>query len=107
MVGRQSKNSRTLLPADCPFGFVPGVREQEQEPSRNGMPRVYFGLEHARRIVYMDWLRDISPGTLSMLIPIVAIICGIAYAITMAVIHHRERMAMIERGMNPDAPHPK
>jgi hypothetical protein len=55
----------------------------------------------------MDWLRDISPGTLSMLIPIVAIICGIAYAITMAVIHHRERMAMIERGMNPDAPHPK
>ena len=55
----------------------------------------------------MDWLRDINPGTLSMFIPIVAIICGIAYAITMAVIRHRERMAMIERGMNPDAPHPK
>jgi hypothetical protein len=67
-------------------------------------PRVYFGLEYPRRIVYMDWLRDVSPGTLSMLVPIVAIICGIGYAITKAVIHHRERMAMIERGMNPDAP---
>jgi hypothetical protein len=55
----------------------------------------------------MDWLRDVSPGTLSMLVPIVAIICGIGYAITKAVIHHRERMAMIERGMNPDAPQQK
>ena len=52
----------------------------------------------------MDWLRVVSPATLSMLIPIVAIICGIGYAITKAVIHHRERMAMIERGMDPDAP---
>ena len=50
----------------------------------------------------MDWLRELNPGVVSMLIPIVAIICGIGYAITKAIIHHRERMAMIERGMNPD-----
>jgi|HubBroStandDraft_6_1064221.scaffolds.fasta_scaffold442023_2 hypothetical protein len=50
----------------------------------------------------MDWIRELNPGVVAMLIPIVAIICGIGYAITMAIIHHRERMAMIERGMNPD-----
>jgi hypothetical protein len=54
-----------------------------------------------------DLLRYMNPGTLAMLIPIVAIICGIAFAITQAVIHHRERMAMIERGINPNAPNQK
>jgi hypothetical protein len=94
---------------------MPKVLEREQESSTNrnhgqignADPRVYFGLEYLRRIVYMDFLRDVSAGTLSMLIPIVAIICGIGYAITKAVIHHRERMAMIEQGMNPDAPQQK
>jgi hypothetical protein len=64
--------------------------------------RVYFALTCVEEVVPMDWLRDVNPGVVSMLIPIVAIICGAAYVITMAVIHHRERMAMIERGMNPD-----
>jgi hypothetical protein len=55
----------------------------------------------------MDWIREVNAGTLAMLIPIVAIICGIGFAITQAIIHHRERMAMIERGINPDAPRQK
>jgi hypothetical protein len=48
----------------------------------------------------MEWL---NPGTLSLLIPIVAIIMGGAFAITKAVAHHRERLAMIEKGLNPDS----
>jgi hypothetical protein len=75
--------------------------------------QVYFGLEGTGRSAtqaapflqggrLMEWLRDLTPGVASMLVPIVAIICGIGYAITKAIIHHRERMAMIERGMNPD-----
>ena len=35
----------------------------------------------------------LSPDVLPLLIPIVAIIGGIAVAITMMIIHHRERMA--------------
>jgi hypothetical protein len=52
----------------------------------------------------MDWLRMLEPGTLAMLIPIVALLVGGAIVITKMVIHHRERLAMIERGINPDAP---
>ena len=39
-----------------------------------------------------------------MLIPIVAIIVGGAIAITGMVHKHQERLAKIERGMDPDAP---
>ena len=45
-----------------------------------------------------------NPGVLAMLIPIVAIIAGAAIAITKMIIQHRERLAMIESGRNPDAP---
>ncbi len=38
------------------------------------------------------------------LIPIVAIIVGGAIAIVAMVHKHEERIAMIERGMDPDAP---
>jgi len=38
------------------------------------------------------------------LIPIVAIIVGGAIAITAMVHAHQERLAKIERGMDPDAP---
>ena len=37
------------------------------------------------------------------LIPIVAIIVGGAIAIAKMIINHQERIAMIERGMDPDA----
>jgi hypothetical protein len=39
-----------------------------------------------------------------LLIPIVAIIVGGAIAITAMVHAHQERLAKIERGLDPDAP---
>jgi hypothetical protein len=44
----------------------------------------------------------LHPDVLPLLIPIVAIIGGIGYAITAAIIRHRERMARIQRDMDPD-----
>jgi hypothetical protein len=52
----------------------------------------------------MDWLNELNPQTLGMMIPIVAIIVGGVVLVTKAVIRHRERLAMIERGMHPDHP---
>ena len=40
-----------------------------------------------------------------LLVPIVAILGGCAVAITVVVVRHLERVAKIERGMDPDAPH--
>jgi hypothetical protein len=39
-----------------------------------------------------------------LLIPIVAILGGCAVAITVLVLKHHERIAKIERGIDPDAP---
>jgi hypothetical protein len=39
-----------------------------------------------------------------LLIPIVAIVGGCAVAITVMVLKHQERIAKIERGIDPDAP---
>jgi hypothetical protein len=39
-----------------------------------------------------------------LLIPIVAVIVGGAIAITTLVLKHQERIAKIERGIDPDAP---
>ena len=47
----------------------------------------------------MDLSSLLDPGVLAMSIPIVAILSGTA----VAVMKHRERMAMIEHGMDPDA----
>jgi hypothetical protein len=52
----------------------------------------------------MTWERLMRPEIVGMLIPIAAIAMVGAIAITKLVIRHRERLAMIERGMNPDAP---
>ena len=52
----------------------------------------------------MDWSRLLNAETLPLLIPIVAIIMGGIFVITKAITHHRERMAMIERGMDPNSP---
>jgi hypothetical protein len=49
----------------------------------------------------MRWLEHIDAGTLALLIPIVAIVVGGAYSITKAITNHRERLAMIARGINP------
>jgi hypothetical protein len=48
----------------------------------------------------MNWDRLLDPGVIALLIPIFAIIGWIV----VIVLKHRERMAMIEAGMNPDAP---
>lgn len=53
----------------------------------------------------MNWLDHlINAGTMPFLVPIVAIIMGVAYAIVIAVLRHRERLAMIARGINPNQP---
>jgi hypothetical protein len=39
-----------------------------------------------------------------LLVPIVAILVGGAIAITMMILRHQERIAKIERGIDPDAP---
>lgn len=50
----------------------------------------------------MNIERLLQPDLLALGIPLAAIlVCG-AVAITKMVIHHRERMAMIEQGIDPD-----
>ena len=39
-----------------------------------------------------------------LLIPIVAVVGGCAVAITAMILKHQERIAKIERGIDPDAP---
>jgi hypothetical protein len=45
-----------------------------------------------------------KPDILGVMIPILAIVGVITYAIVRKVFLHRERMAMIERGIHPDYP---
>ncbi len=45
--------------------------------------------------------RLLDPAVLALLIPTVAIVGGTAVALTKMIIHHRERMAKIEHGMEP------
>jgi hypothetical protein len=52
----------------------------------------------------MDLDKLMNPAVLGLLIPIVAIIAWAAITITKMIVQHRERLAMIERGRNPDAP---
>ncbi len=42
-----------------------------------------------------------------LLIPIVSLIAGGAVAITALVLRHQERIAKIERGIDPDGPWPQ
>lgn len=48
--------------------------------------------------------RVLEPGVLALLIPVVAVVGGITAGITKMVIQHRERMAKLEQGIDPDAP---
>lgn len=57
----------------------------------------------------MDWSYLTNPQILpflipivAILIPIVAIVMGVIKKIVEILVRHRERMAMIERGMHPD-----
>lgn len=62
----------------------------------------------------MEWLSLVSglePDQLALMIPVVAIVCvflvGGILGLTKLVFRHRERMAMIERGMHPDLVDPE
>jgi hypothetical protein len=52
-------------------------------------------------------LVDSIMGLGGLLVPIVAILVGGAIAITAMVIRHNERIAKIERGIDPDAGAPR
>ena len=52
-------------------------------------------------------LVDSIIGLGGLLVPIVAIIVGGAIAIVTMVLKHQERIAKIERGIDPDAGRPK
>jgi hypothetical protein len=52
----------------------------------------------------MNRLIDSVLGLGGLLVPIVAIIVGGAIAITTMILRHNERIAKIERGIDPDAP---
>ena len=52
-----------------------------------------------------QWFRDLlQPNVMALMVPLVAIVGGITYPIVKAMIRHRERMAKIEHGIDPDAP---
>ncbi len=51
----------------------------------------------------MDWLKELlKPETLSLLIPIVAIVGGFSVAAFKAHHRHVERIEKIKQGMDPD-----
>ncbi|HEY4759120.1 MAG TPA: hypothetical protein VIH42_00930 [Thermoguttaceae bacterium] len=50
------------------------------------------------------WQRLLSEDILGVLIPIIAILAVAIVIIIKKIFEHRERMAMIERGMHPDFP---
>ena len=55
-------------------------------------------------LVALDWSKILDEDVIVFLVPIVAIIMGGIVAITVLWHRHRERLAMIERGMHPDQP---
>jgi hypothetical protein len=46
----------------------------------------------------------LDPGVFALLIPITAIVLGFTVVIAKSIMHHRERMAKIGMGIDPDAP---
>ena len=51
-----------------------------------------------------QWLHSLlQPEVLPFVVAIIAVAGGISIAIAKAVMHHRERMAKIEHGIDPDA----
>jgi hypothetical protein len=57
----------------------------------------------AQQPVSPSWTDVLSnPSVMPFFVGAIAVVGGIAFAITKAVIRHRERMAMIEHGIDPD-----
>lgn len=55
-------------------------------------------------VVFADALSQLTqPYVLPFLVAAIAVVGGMVVAITKAVIRHRERMAKIEHGIDPDA----
>lgn len=55
-------------------------------------------------VVFADALSQLTqPYVLPFLVGGLAVVGGVAVAITKAIIRHRERMAKIEHGIDPDA----
>jgi len=46
----------------------------------------------------------VDPGSFALLIPIIAVVLGFTTLIVKSIMHHRERMAKIGMGIDPDAP---
>jgi hypothetical protein len=61
-------------------------------------------IQTAALLADSDWPRFLNGDTLSLAIPLLAILVGGIIVISKALIRHRERMAMIDRGMHPDYP---
>jgi hypothetical protein len=47
-----------------------------------------------------------QPWFWGVLIPVLGIVFGVGYAAISQILEHRERMAMIERGIHPDVAEP-
>ena len=58
------------------------------------------GHEQRLRRWRMEWLTSLGP----FVVPVVAIVVGGAIAIVTMILKHQERIAKIERGIDPDAP---
>jgi len=62
-------------------------------------------MESIAPLMMADWAWFLNnPACLVLMIPIVAILVGGITGMSKLVMRHRERMAMIERGMDPDHP---
>ncbi|MGA2258396.1 MAG: hypothetical protein ABSG53_27345 [Thermoguttaceae bacterium] len=60
-------------------------------------------MEPIAPLMMADWFSFFdNPATLVFMIPITAILVGGIIGISKRIMRHRERMAMIERGMDPD-----
>ena len=55
----------------------------------------------------MNRFMDSVMGLGGLLVPIIAILVGGAIGITTLILKHQERIAKIERGIDPDAPTPR
>jgi Flp pilus assembly protein protease CpaA len=65
-------------------------------------PIAHLVAELTTQVVWPAFLNH--PDTLVFMIPIAAILVGGVIGVAKLVIRHRERMAMIERGIHPDRP---
>jgi hypothetical protein len=87
--------------------FDPGQLHQKSLVWRGRhRPRVIVGQNHRLReasVEVIDRILGLGP----LLIPIVAILVGGAIAIVAMVHSHQERIAKIERGINPDSSWPQ